>query len=89
MACDADKVVCTADRLVCTAGIFKQNGCESILPFETNVSKKLMNRRVQVAKFEKQQSTLTAAIRALAPVLTTIIRVGGEIMVTWIRYAHH
>ena len=42
-----------------------------------------------MAKFEKQQSTLTAAIRALAPVLTTIIRVGGEIMVTWIRYAHH
>jgi len=56
---------------------------------ETDVSGKLINRRVQVAKSNKEQSALTAAIRALAPVLTAVIRVGGQIMVAWIRYARH
>lgn len=42
-----------------------------------------------MAEAKNKKSDLTAVMCALAPVLNTVIRVFGQIMVTWIRYAHH
>jgi hypothetical protein len=42
-----------------------------------------------VAQLKAGKSPTVAAIHALVPVVTAIIRVGGEIMVAWLRYIHH